>query len=264
MALEFLQNLVSRNCSYSQINTTCSAMSAIIDYGNPTFGKLLIVKRFFKGTFELKPTFPRHCFIWDVSKVFSYFRSLPNPDKLSLKVLTQKLVMLMLLLSGGQRAQTIHCICTEDLKIYNDTLYIPVMSKIKQSKARQHMEPLCFKKYQDVKLCTLTHLNIYLTKTKCLRSSGKLFISYIKPHKAVTKDTISRWCKQVLKLRGIDVDNYTSHSCRSAASSKLKQVVISLRKVINSAGWSNERTFARFYDRPVNPSNNEAMINMDS
>jgi len=48
----FLQSLVDKGKSYNQINTACSALSVVISYGNPTFGKILTVKRFLKGVFE--------------------------------------------------------------------------------------------------------------------------------------------------------------------------------------------------------------------
>lgn len=57
----------------------------------------------------------------------------------------------------------------------------------------------------EPKLCVINHLTYYLQKTKHLRSeTTKLFISFIKPHKAVSKDTISRWCKTTLQNSGIN------------------------------------------------------------
>ena len=47
--------------------------------------------------------------------------------------LTQKLVMLMALTSGGQRAQTIHSITAFDIKILDNKVVIPIMSLIKQT-----------------------------------------------------------------------------------------------------------------------------------
>ena len=52
---------------------------------------------------------------------------------LVMQKLTQKLVMLMALTSGGQRAQTIHSIAAFDIKILDNKVVIPIMSLIKQT-----------------------------------------------------------------------------------------------------------------------------------
>ena len=208
-----------------------------------------------KGIFELRPSFPKYTFIWDIQKVFDYFRGLPDVEKLDLKLLSHKLVMLLCLLSGGQRAQTIHVLCIEDIKYVDDGIIIPIMSKIKQTKRGRHMKPLSFKPFDsELKLCVVKHIQVYLNRTATLRNAehpNKLLISYIKPHKSISKDTVSRWIKEVMKASGIDTNTFTSHSCRSAASSKAKSVGVPLSKILENAGWSNERTFANHYSHDI-------------
>jgi hypothetical protein len=74
----------------------------------------------------------------------------------------------------------------------------------------------------------------------------KLFISYVKPHEQVSRDTISRWLQIVMTRGGIDVKNLSSHSVRSAAVSKASAKFVSVDKV---AGWSSANTFAKFYKK---------------
>ena len=248
--MRFLQNLLEKGKSYSEINIACSALSTIIEIENTTFGRLPIIKRFMKEVFELKPTFPKYSFIWDVQKVFNYFRNLPNVNQLSLKDLSHKLVMLLCLTSGGQRAQTIHSICIEDIKQMECGIAIPIMSKIKQTKPGKHMNPFLFKSYQtEPKLCVVKHLQIHLARTAQLRNTSKLLISYIKPHKSISKDTVSRWIKDVMRASNIDIDTFSSHSCRAAASSKAKTMGTPVATILQKCGWSNERTVAKHYDK---------------
>ena len=88
-ALSFLQNLFKKGHKYGQINTACSTLSLIIDVdGANSFGKLPVVKKFMKGIFEQKPVFPKYQYIWDVNKIFDFFRSLPEIETLDLKMLT--------------------------------------------------------------------------------------------------------------------------------------------------------------------------------
>ena len=68
-------------------------------------------------------------------------------NELDIKKLTQKLVMLMTLISGGQWAQTIHSIRVSDIKILDNKVVIPIMSLIKQTKPAKHMASPCVPRY---------------------------------------------------------------------------------------------------------------------
>ena len=129
---------------------------------------------------------------------------------LDIQKLTQRLVMLMTLISGGQRAQNNHNIRVSDIKILDNKVVIPIMSLIKQSKPTKHMTLLCFQTYsKEPKLCVE-----YLNRTKSYRDTDKLFLTCIKPYRTATKDTKSRWCKSIIKESGISIHSYTSHSSR--------------------------------------------------
>ena len=78
---------------------------------------------------------------------------------LYIQKLTQKLVMLMTLISGGQRAQIIHSIRVSDIEILDNKVVIPIMFLFKQTKPTKDMAPLCFQIYsKEPKLCVVTHL----------------------------------------------------------------------------------------------------------
>ena len=51
----------------------------------------------------------------------------------------------------------------------------------------------------------------------------KLFLSYDRPHKPVSRDTISRWTKETLRRCGIDTKVFTAHSTRSASVFKANE-----------------------------------------
>ena len=186
-----------------------------------------------KDIFELQPLFSKYHITWDVRKVLNYFRNFPAISDLILKELSLKLAMLLCLVSRGQGMQTIHLINLKDIKYVREQVFIPNMQKIKQSKSGNHIYPLSFKCYpEDTKLCIAAHLKRYIELTQDLRSSDKLFISYKNPHQAISKDAISRWGKTVMKLSGIDIQKYSTHSTRSAASSKAKSMVMLLKSII--------------------------------
>ena len=101
------------------------------------FGNIPIVKKYMKRIFESNPTLPKFRFTWNVFLLFNYFRNMQGIHELHIQKLTQKLVMFMTLISGGQRTQTIPSIGVSDIKILDNKVVIPIMSLIKKSKANK-------------------------------------------------------------------------------------------------------------------------------
>ena len=99
---------------------------------------------------------------------------------------------------------------------------------------------------------------------KSLRSSQQLFVSYVKPNGVVSKDTISRWCKAVLEVAGIDISKFKGHSTRAASSSYLARNDFNLQEIRFSAVWSKEQTSQRFYNKPTESSLNFGKAILDS
>ena len=166
--IKFLTALFNRGFTYNQIAMARSALSAVIDMKSPcglTFGKHLTVKRLMKGIFETNPIFPKYSLIWDVNKLFTLFRNLDAPDKLSMDILGKKLAILIAILAGGQRSQTLHKINIADIRILHDQCVIPIYDKIKQTKPGKHMKPMEFRVYlREPKLCIVENLKEYLKR----------------------------------------------------------------------------------------------------
>ena len=52
-----------------------------------------------------------------------------------------------------------------------------------------------------------------------------------------------------MELSGIDIHKYSTHSTRSAASSKAKYLGTSLKNIIKCAAWKSGKTFAQHYNK---------------
>lgn len=101
----------------------------------------------------------------------------------------------------------------------------------------------------DITLCIVYE---YLIRTEPLWEECKqLCVSFIKPHKAVSRCTISRWIKILMRKAGIDMTVFTSHSTRGASTSAMARSGIPLKSIMQTAGWTNEHIFAVFYKRPL-------------
>ena len=239
--------LYNQGLSYSTINTARSAISSIITVNSGKhFGSHSLVVRFFKGIYELRKPYPKYSCIWDVSKVLYYLRTLHPPGTLSLKSLTLKLVMLLLLVMG-QRGQAIYLLSPDGMTVNTTSCQFHLLDHTKTSKLGQKCKPLVINEYTpDPKLCPLSTLKEYIQKTKPLRNSAKqLLISFIQAHKAVSRDTILRWTKDVLNLSGIDITTFTAHSTRAATASKANAKDVLLDMILNTIGWASAETFSK-------------------
>ena len=139
------------------------------------------------------------------------------------------------------------------MHITNSCVKFKVYDKVKQTRPGHHVQDLCFKAYApDRRLCIVTYLKHYLDLTESLRKEHtQLLISFSKPHKPVTRDTISRWLKNVLDAAGIDTSVFTAYSIRSASTSAAKAKGASMDQVLSAGGWSTASTFGKYYNKPI-------------
>ena len=93
---EYLTSLFQEGREYSTINTKHSMLSVTLPpVDGSVIGKHPIICRFMQGIFNSRPPKPRYSFVWDMSTVISYMDTMPPNEKLCLKDLSAKLVMLM-------------------------------------------------------------------------------------------------------------------------------------------------------------------------
>ena len=212
-----------------------------------------------KGVFNKRPSLPRYSSTWDVAKVLHYLRSLSPVDRLSLKFLSYKLSMLISL-TLACRTQALFYLDIRNMIKSKEGYTLMYSGLLKHCKPGKDNPVAFLKSYPpDRGLCVIRVLKEYLKRTSLLRNQeSRLFISYMKPHKAVTKSTISRWLRNVMVLSGINVDLFKPHSIRGAASSKAKREAVPMDQILSTAGWTNSKTFAEFYNKPVGEVRNFA------
>ena len=250
--IEFLTMLHQEGLSYNTINAARSTLSNYIHIqGLPEeidFGKHIVTTKFMRGIFKLNPPKPKNVTTWDVKPVLDILRIKVN-DQISLKELTLKCIML-LALSTGQRAQTLAALDLNNLERRGDNRNIVFTfdKVLKTSRPGVHQFVEICEFLEESSICPLTCLENYIERTKELRMSSNLFISFQKPHKAVTTQTISRWLSILLNEAGLSRKKFTSHSTRMASSSKAFHYT-DINSVLKTVGWTREATFGKFYNR---------------
>nr|CAH7758163.1 unnamed protein product [Callosobruchus chinensis]CAH7759505.1 unnamed protein product [Callosobruchus chinensis] len=247
--LKFLSSQFHRGCSHGTLSSYRSAIGQIT--GEEVLQGLLL-KRFFKGIYNLRPNQPKYDSIWDPSIVLDFIEKWNN-DTLNLRDLTFKLTIL-LLLSTGQRVQTIANIEVCNIVNSSDGISIKIPKRLKTSGKNKAQPNIRLPFFPNAQLCVAKTINNYLEKTEQLRNSqtNNLLITFKKPYKNASSQSISRWVKCMLKLCGIDTDIFTAHSTRHAATSAAALKGISIDTIRCSAGWSEKsQVFGRFYNRPI-------------
>lgn len=246
--------MYEKGSGYSSINTARSALSALgLKFDSILVGQHPLIIRFLRGVFNLRPSRPKYTCIWDVQLVLNLLRTLSPVKFISLKDLTLKLTML-LALTNATRIQSVHLICLNNVHKLKSEFVFKIDDLVKQSRPGYKEPVISCKAYPpDRRLCIYTVLKEYLFRTEKMRDSAtsRLLLSYVKPHKNVTKDTISRWIKVILNRSGIDTKLFGSHSVRSASTSKAKSNAVPIDEILKKAGWSNVKTFAQYYDKKI-------------
>ena len=245
--INFLQYLFADGLSYSVINTAASAVKFYLEIVGHRI-EWTLIERYKKGCFNVRPSLPRHTDIWDPDIVLSYLAK--NASCVELPFLTKKCVTLLALVSS-QRVSTIHSIGFSDVSFTESKVSIAVTSLQKQSRPGFHQGVLTFEAYEDSALCIVASLRQYLAATSAFRGCSQctaLFLTYGKPVKNASKDSISRWIKDMIHTAGVP-SVFTAHSTRAASVSKKFRDGIDVMTILKHAGWSTSCSFHKFYNK---------------
>lgn len=247
----FLTELFNKGATYGTLNCHRSALSLLL-------GSIVTsndqVKRLLKGVYKLRPATPKYTCTWDPQVVLNLVAEwMPNRE-LSIEKITKKLVVLLALCTA-HRVQTLSLIKLENIVVGPSGIQIGISDVIKTSAAGRGQPVLILPYFNENRaICPATIIEDYMSVTKDLRSetTNSLILSYKRPHKPASAQTISRWIKQVLCASGVDVTAFSAHSTRHAATSAASASGLPLDAIRKAAGWtSTSQTFAKFYHRPV-------------
>lgn len=251
--MDFLFSMIKKGASYSAINTARCALSAVLPWregrsvGCNEFICLLV-----KAAGNFNPPKPRYSEFWDVNLVFNLFRHWGRNSLLSTYRLTVKVTVLLLLLTA-QRGQTIWRLAVSGLKIFEDHMSFKLSYMLKHNRPGDPLDTLIVPSYpKDALLCPVRAVRAYVARTKKYRRHDQLLLITRSPYTPASRDTISRWTKQVLHYSGVDTDQFSSHSTRGATTSLATLLGIDINILMKQASWKNSQTFAKYYNKTIN------------
>lgn len=252
--ISFLAQLFDQGLSYSAVNSAKSAIVTVISTctDSTTLSSSVVLQKFMRGVFASRPALPKLQCTWDVSQVLHFLEKLSPPKTLTLLWLSRKLATLLSLLSG-HRGQSIHLLDLQDIVCEDTQLIIRFSSCLKQTRPGSHTAEIILPAYNKIGLCVVRTYQEYTKRTRPFRTGdvSRLFLSSTRPHKPVSRDTISNWIKQSLRAAGVDMHAFGAHSTRSAATSAALVAKVPLATILKTAGWANDSVFRKFYNKPI-------------
>ena len=254
---KFLRTLAGRGLGFAALNAARSALSLIHpNYEGKSVGKHPAVCWVIKGAYERNPPRPKYDAFWEVNKVFTLFKSWPDNKHLSLKLLSWKLAVVLLLVTS-QRGQTILSLSTKHVDLGNPVVF-KLHKLLKHNRLGDPLDTIVLKPFpEEPKLCVVRTLRTYINKT-LLWPAGQLLIGHIKPHRAISRDTLSRWTLTILQKSGIDTKKFKGHSTRGASTSAARLLGSPLNAIMKHAGWRNTTSFAKYYNKRIEKQHNVA------
>lgn len=210
------------------------------------------INRFCKGVFNLRPPTPKLKAVWDVNIVFQYFENKPDNKQLADKDLVHKLIMLLLLL-GGQRVNTIVNFHVDSMILTSESVTFAPKSVLKHSRKGSKIDSFMYRSYPNKKLCIVDCINEYLNRrTDVPNNVTQLIVTYGRPKRAASGDTIRRWIKDLFKATTAIPNMFSPHSCRSASTSKASlSRLLNIDDILQQGCWRNAKTFQKYYQKEI-------------
>ena len=253
----FLADLFEEGYQYRSINVYRSSISTTHDkVDGYSVGQHPTVTRLMRGVFNKRPPLSKYSYTWDVHKVTSYISNLDDNDKISLKLLSLKLVML-LALTRPSRSSDLSSLDLKYMKVLPDGIQFDPAELAKQSRPSKPVASFLVPAFPlDKRLCPKATIQAYLHRTESFRGTGsdrksKLLLSYVKPHNPITSSSVARWLMSMLTSAGIDTSTFKAHSVRGASVSAAASAGLTSNQILHAADWSSESVFQRFYYKPI-------------
>ena len=181
--VNFLAHLFSEGYQYRSLNAYRSAIASIhVPIDGMSIGQHPMVTRLLKKVFHARPPLPRYSRTWDISTGLVYLSNEKLDQDSSLKSVTLKTVML-LALSRPSRSVDLSKLDISAHKSSPEGFAFLPTSLSKQSRQGKPMKEFFFPRFEEnLHLCPVQALELYISKTKSLRTQSLLFISFVKPH----------------------------------------------------------------------------------
>ena len=167
----------------------------------------------------MRPPKPKLSFIWDVDILFRYFEQQGESCLSSDKILTQKLIILLLLLAA-HRLSTIKLFCINNMFLSDLSVTFIPTEELKHSRKGKPLKKFEYRAYVDKALSVIACLKEYISRCNKIEglTADQLIITHRKPFKGASIDIMRIWIKDIFIVNNIV--SFSPHSCRGLLVAK--------------------------------------------
>ena len=176
----------------------------------------------------------------------------------SIKELASKTVCLLSLATFWRPKSDLSRIKLENVEINGDILTL-ISSLPKEGISKE----TTISRHEDKNVCPVHAVEKYIQRTLASRSElcTNLFITYKRPFKNASGDTLGRWIQETI-CNACNIKKFKPHQLRSTSSSLALHMGMPLEQVLNKANWKSSKTFKnQYYRPPANYQNRVHVVN---
>ena len=150
----------------------------------------------------MKPPTPRLSSTWDGKHLLEFLATLDPPADLAVKMLSFKLAVLLALTSSARAHELIE-LDLDFVSIKSDSWEFS-LAATKVSWPGHPARKIYLPAFpNNPKICVVKTLQEYRSRTEIRRQSSRLLISFVRPFKPISSQTMSRWLRKAMQLAGI-------------------------------------------------------------
>ena len=163
-------------------------------YQGKTIGENVLIKYFCKSCYIQSPPQPQYADIWSVDRVLIWVEALGSNSKLSRKMLSLKLTILLLLVSS-QMGQTILNLHIDRMLCKPSSIMFKMKTLLKHIQLGQPLDAVTLFAYpRNKRLCVIRTITRYLERTSQLRKGIlQLLLLYIASFGPISWTTLAHW-----------------------------------------------------------------------
>lgn len=258
---EFFMVLYREGKQVSTIRNYRSAIAAVHN-GFPdgsTLGSNNTIRQLLKGMFNRRPPQKRLAPSWSINDVLKVLAAPPFEPMYNapLEQLTFKTVFLVAAASARRRSE-LHALSSGKGFIRfdpNGVYLLPNPSFLAKNQSPSFTPEAIFLPSisttssirEDRIVCPVRALKWYLSRTKPVRQSERLFLIPRQPYGPASKDTLSRWIVQLILPHSQPNERVRAHDLRAHASSRAWFSGVSMEDILKAAAWKTPSTFVASY-----------------
>ena len=266
-----------KSLSPSTVSGYRTAIADRLGSGSDKISKSRDLNRLLASFHRDRPRIGKSIPTWDLSLVLLALTKKPfEPlNQAQLKFLTLKTVFLLALASGKRRSE-IHAWTHASVFFRSDGSKVTVapssaflaknqLASDGPSSVQQVVIPALSSIVdstltQDISLCPVRALRIYLDRTQSIRKGKDLLFVSLKTGftKDIARATISHWIKRTVQLcyqfadsETLQLSRVKAHDVRALAASLAFKGGVALDEILNSCYWRSHGTFTNFYLKDV-------------